>query len=281
MTRTIDRPITFSLAALAVLLPSWIFAAPANADPAAQRAEALALEVADNWIGAANAWQKQLAQEPNDPESYRRRALALSRAGAPYVAQQLARARPELFDDAELYWLAHRAAALTLSFGLAQQAALSGPQRFALTDQSLAEQEAILATYSKSAPTQFDRIVALREREHLHEAVALYAALAQHGAVPPYASIAAAQAYLALRQPERARAILLPLVGPKQGRSESLRAEITLAYALLESGQSDQALALADQLLAETPALAYRGLPGIEQPNADYLYVAVQAALLN
>ena len=30
MTRTIDRPIRFSLAALAVLLPSWIFAAPAK-----------------------------------------------------------------------------------------------------------------------------------------------------------------------------------------------------------------------------------------------------------
>ena len=282
MTQPIFRPIAFSFAAPAVLLPLLVCAAPASANPPVQRAEALALEVADNWIGAANAWQQQLAQEPNDSESYRGRTLALSRAGAPYVAQQLARARPDLFDDAELYWIAHRAAALTLSFGLAQRAALSGPQRFALTDQSLAKQQAILATYPKSAPTQFDRIVALRERERLHEAVALYVAtLAQHGTVPPYASIAAAQAYLTLRQPERARDILLPLVGPKQGRSESLRAEITLAYALLESGQPDPALDLLDQLLAETPTLAYRGLPGIEQPNADYLYVAVQAALLN
>ena len=271
------------LASANALLPSPCNAAAVSADGSKSlRQAALDFEQKELWLDAADAWQRLLLQTPDDPEAYRRRVLALSRVGAAYLAQQQAQQRMALFSSDELYRLAHAAAALTVSFGVAQQVSQNGPQRFGTLDLALAEQVEISHRFGERAPTRFDQLLALRERNDVQGAIALYQKLeAEHVALPPYVRVAAAEAYLVLQQPKRARDLLLPLAqAVNAARGEvTTDASISLGYALLESGQPDAALTLIDALLAATPAKVHRGLAGIETANPDYLRVAVQAAL--
>ena len=167
-------------------------------------------------------------------------------------------------------------------FGVAQQGSQSGAQRFATLELALAEESQITAKFGVRSPTSFDTLLALRERDDMPATVALYQTLRQQQvALPPYATAAAAEAYLVLHQPERAVALLHPLLPARAAARGELKldAAITLAYALLESNQPDDAIALIDQLLAATPQRAHRGLAGIEHANPDYLRLAVQAVL--
>ena len=274
------------LAGIATL--STLFSVPCTAAttaddaPNALRQVAYAFERQQAWLDAAAAWQRLLAVQSDDAEAYRHRVLALSRIGAAYLAQRLAQQRPALFSSDERYGLAHAAAAMTVSFGVAQQFSQNGAQRFGTLDLALSEQTQINQEFGQRAPTRFDELLALRERNQMSAAIALYQTLEnEHIALPPYVKVAAAEAYLVLQQPQRARDLLLPLAQPENVAHGDVTTDagIALGYALLESGQPDAALVLIDQLLAVTPAQSHRGLAGIEAANPDYLRVAVQAAL--
>ena len=273
-----------TLSASAILLgalASCSFPVLAGQSEAALRSDAATYQQHDQWLAAAHAWQQIEDQFPHATDAFKRRALALSKAGAPYLAEQMATEKPDQFNEDERFELAHAAAAMSLNFGHARIAWLSGPQRFQTTDEALDTERRIGQEFGERNPTRFDRLLGLRERECMTEVIALFEGMVkEHIAIPPYVRIAAGIAYLAQHQPEQARDLLVAALTEADPRTELLDSQLALTYAYLEAGQPQLALDLIDRLLAKTPSLLYRRLPGIEQANPDYARIAVQAALL-
>ncbi len=101
--------------------------------------------------------------------------------------------------------------------------------------------------------SQFDRVVALRTRESMAEAVAAWEALLEDELDPPsYVTVAAADALLYLREPERAAELYLAVLDEQPERIETRQ---SLFWAQLEQEDFDAALATIDGL-AGHPDLA-------------------------
>lgn len=101
--------------------------------------------------------------------------------------------------------------------------------------------------------SRFDRVVALRIRESMEETVAAWEALLDDGIEPPvYVSVAAADALLYLREPERAAELYLEVL---DRHPERLATQQSLFWSQLEQEDFDSALATIDSL-AEHPELA-------------------------
>ncbi|GAA4023281.1 poly-beta-1,6 N-acetyl-D-glucosamine export porin PgaA [Actimicrobium antarcticum] len=257
-------------------------AAPTDT-PVAQtlRTRAVNHEQQGEWLAAADLWRRLSALNPGAEDAFRHRVNALSQAGAHHLARQLADEKKHLFSNDERYQFAHKAAALTLGFGKVQRDNQSGAQRFATIDLAIDEQRAIAAEFGEGNPTRFDHLLALRERERNRDALVLFNRMKDDQVpLPLYVRIAAAEAWLTQKQPERARDLLLESLREAGPQSRMPDTELTLAYAYLETEQPDLAIALIDRIVANTPALSNRGLPGIERPNPEYITAAIQAALL-
>jgi hypothetical protein len=203
---------TFS--STAILLGALTASGAQAASPTTEsglRSEAVAYQQQGQWLAAAHSWQQIEELYPATGDAFKQRVLALSRAGAPYLAEQLAAEKPDQFTADERFELAHTAAAMTLNFGHARIAWVTGPKRFETTDQALDTERQIGAQFGERNPTRFDRLLGLRERERMAEVITQFEAMSKEAiAMPPYVRIAAADAYLALHQPERARNLLAP-----------------------------------------------------------------------
>lgn len=231
-------------------------------------------------LKAVTAYQDALRLAPQSRDASRGYAFSLAAAGMPYLAERVAKEHADYFSAEEKRQFAHTAAGRTVIYGEAQINVDHKTPRFATTDAALNENVEVTKLFGEQASTQFDRMVALRDRQQMKEVVHLYQALLAQGvAMPPYAKAAAADAYLYLEQPEKARDLYRAAI------DEANRGDVAdvnswhaaLAYAYSEAEQHEAAIAEADQLLPETPPLANRGIPGIEAPNDDYPYAALLA----
>lgn len=235
-----------------------------------------------DWLLAAATYQDVLRIEPDFRYAFRGRTFALNRAGAFHLASRLAESRPEAFDADELRRLAQDAAARTVVFGQAWAETDDTPTRHAKTDLALDQNAELARQYGDHARTKFDRLVAMRDRARVREAVDLYESLvADQTDVPAYARIAAADAYLHLGQPDAARDLYRAVLGdPENSRAaEAAEWRIALMYAYSEAEQHDEAQALADSVLRDMPALMHKGTAAVEAPNEEYARAALMAAL--
>lgn len=240
-------------------------------------------ELRKEWVQAAGVYQKVLQFNPAFRYAQRGRVFALSQAGMPYLAKRFADLEPGAFDNDEKYRLAHAAAALTIRFGEAQLAAEDKRSRITTIDIALAENADLTRQFGDMPQTKFDRMIALRDRGHMREAVQLYDSLVEANvAIPAYVKLAAADAYLYLEQPETARDLYLEgLQDDSAGdANELLNSRISLVYAYHEAEQQHEAEALADRLLREQPQRIYQGLRGLDAANPDYSQASVLGALL-
>jgi biofilm PGA synthesis protein PgaA len=240
-------------------------------------------ELRREWLLAADAYMEVLKQDPGFRYALRGRVFALSRAGIPQLAKRLADSRPEFFDDEERWRLAHDAAARAIVFGQARIASDDTPLRFTETDAALVWNAEVSRSAEDKTATRFDRLVALRDRTRMREAVELYESLvAAKVAVPSYAKAAAADAYLYLEQPELARDLYLDTlkVGEKPDPNEWMERQIGLMQAYSEAEQHDKAQAAADELIRITPAVLHKGLPGLSAPNPAYTRATLMTALM-
>lgn len=176
----VKTAVLFAVGLGAVLLAPSLQAAP-NADTTAValRLRATEFEHRQSWLEAAATWQRLQELQPEDAEAFRQRVLALGQAGAAHLAYQLSQQCPALFSTDQRFQLAHAAAALTVVFGVAQQASQSGAQRYATLDLALDEERQITAQFGSRRSTSFDAILALRERDSMRATVALYQTLQQ------------------------------------------------------------------------------------------------------
>ncbi len=231
-------------------------------------------------LKAVTAYQDALRLAPQSRDASRGYAFSLAAAGMPYLAERVAKEHADYFSAEEKRQFAHTAAGRTVIYGEAQINVDHKTPRFATTDAALNENIEVTKLFGEQASTQFDRMVALRDRQQMKEVVHLYQALLVQGvAMPPYAKAAAADAYLYLEQPEKARDLYRAAIDEaKRGDVADVNSwHAALAYAYSEAEQHEAAIAEADRLLPETPPLANRGIPGIEAPNDDYPYAALLA----
>lgn len=238
-------------------------------------------EKRNNWLQAATAYQEILRVEPGFRYALRGRASALNAASLPLLAKRLVDDHPEAFSAEEAQRFTHDAAARAIGFGEAQLAVDESPSRFTATDLALQENSAVLQQFGPLSKTRFDRLVALHNRVKMHEVLELYESLrAANIVLPAYAKFMVADAYLFLQQPESARDLYLE--GLKEVSTarpaETLNWQISLMYAYGEAEQYEEANALADRLLGDTPKTTNKGTPGIEAASPDYARVQLLRA---
>lgn len=237
----------------------------------------------DEQLQAAAAYQDAVRLEPQSRDAIRGYAFALDGAGMPYLAERTAGRHPEFFNAEEKRQLAHSAAGTTVGYGEAQIGVDYRIPRFATTDAALQENADVTKQFGEKPVTQFDRMVALRDRQRMTDVVQLYQSLLASGvAIPPYATAAAADAYLYLEQPEMARDLYrLAINDARAGDVANVDSwHVGLAYAYSEAEQHNDAQAVADRLLPATPQFSNRGIPGVEAPNEDYPTASVLAVVV-
>lgn len=228
---------------------------------------------------------------PTDRDAQRGRAFALAKTGAPQLAFHYAQLHADAFSAEETLELQQAAAGRSVKWGELEAQSGLGPRRFDALDRALEQNSEVLASHvgakalaSPSAQrTEFDRIVALRARVRMREAITLYQDLKQRQtAFPAYALAAAADAYLYERQPEQARDLYLQaLTLSKNDRAYPDRGwQLRLFDAYVDANDFAAARTLIEQLEHDVPPIINVGLRGVELDNEFYTQTRVNAARL-
>jgi biofilm PGA synthesis protein PgaA len=234
-----------------------------------------------NFVDEAATYHDILQLKPNDKEALRGRAIAMLRMGAPHLAVKYAKRRPEVFTRDELLNFHQASAGRSIKWGGVEEKAGVGQQRFQSTDKALIKNEVVRTLLSQaheknsrsSHYADFDRIVALRDRVRMQEAIALYQNLKDRQInIPAYALAAVADAYLYQRQPEQARDLYLQALGlNNQDRDYPNREwQLHLFNAYIDEFDFDAARELIDKLVADIPPVLNKGLRGVEVDNEFY-----------
>ena len=239
-------------------------------------AHAEALRAQRQYTQALLTYDRILQIEPANRNAKRNRIFTVARLGAPHRALDLAGQSPGLLTDEELNALRSDRSAITARWGAA--ADQNSPERFASTDLALADNEKLLAEASARARRrlQYDRIVLLRNRYRMREAVQLHDELAKADpAVPAYVQIAAADAWLYLEAPEKARDLYDAAIA--QGDSTNA-AKYGLFYAYNDAEQHQPAIDQIDRMAAEMPQKIRAYSPLTIADNSDYASAVATAA---
>jgi biofilm PGA synthesis protein PgaA len=242
-----------------------------------EEALGLADEAAGDWIPALAAAESILRRTPDASGALALRYRVLVHVGAPHLAAALT---PEsVTTPAER--AATRQDELAFEFRWARDEPRPDRIRAAHLDEVIGRMREAAADPSSAADVRqrvrADLIEALQQRSRSSEAVAEYEALVRDGmTVPPYATGAAADAYLALRQPQRALDLVRSLPA---GAKLPFSLKSTYFYALLESDQPHAAIAWADTVARQEPQYLDADSPGLRSDNPDYVPAQVLAAL--
>lgn len=244
-----------------------------------------------DFVAEAATYQGILDLVPSDRAALRGRAIATLRMGAPQLASHYAQLNADAFSPAELNDFQQAAIGRSIKWGELEARAGVGPQRLQATDKALTESTGLHASHLRAntidSPSgqraQFDRIVVLRDRAQMSEAITAYRDLKDRRVeVPAYALAAVADAYLYQREPERARDLYLQALSlSKNDRDYPNREwQLRLFDAYVDANQFDAARKLIDQLAQEISPLINQGLPGIEVDNEFHAQARVNAARL-
>lgn len=227
-------------------------------------------------IDALALYQRALALEPASIEARDGVRVCLAELGAARAAQDI----PGASDD-EAQRLATDAAAQAIRWAPYPPEDPRDP--LAEARAALATADANLARLPASNVEQhrraaFDRMVALRTLERMTEVIDAAQALERDGAaLPTYAQIALADAWLYLRQPRRAIALYQAALAAQPRNAE---VELSLTYAQLEAEDFDAARKTLAETIAHNPAwLRADGLPQ-PQSNPDRARADVTRALV-
>ena len=236
-------------------------------------------------IGALAAWQAILARDPANRTALRGRIQALDHLGAPQLAATLADRYPGLLSRDERDAVSANRTAHQIRWGTVAADTGRGASRFADIDLALADSDAAgnramdIGTSLTATERQLaiDRIGALHARYRMHDAIALYDALAARPeAMPAYAQSAAASAQLYLEHPEKARDLYRQALATDP---DNVDARIGLFYALTESEEHDAALAEIALAVASTPPTIAAWSPATTIENPAYARVLAARAM--
>lgn len=221
-----------------------------------------------------------------DPDAalyYVEQTLALWRLGAAERALSAVREHPERFEPQIRRQIEADAIAAEIRQAIDRRDRLLTDARPQEADATMAATQRRLDDFIERVPEEdpqhrralYDRVVLLRERVHMPETIAAWQTLPDEPTPPSYVRRAAADAYLAEEQPERALPLyqsLLPDAGPAD-----LTLLIALYYTLISLEDYDGAAEvrdLADEAPVWLPTAAGREpVPNWERVDIDRLLV--------
>ncbi len=238
-------------------------------------------EADQDYAGAFDIYDRILIIDRDNKSARHARVLSLLRLGVPHEALQFARRDTSLFSPEEWNRMLGDQAAIEIRWG--QQPVTDPSQRYRNTDKAielLKNQQKNIT--DKTSPAylrnQFDLMAAYRNRRYMHEAVTLYEQLRKDNVknFPPYVQALVGDAYLSLRQPEKAIALLEKSVDKDP---HNLDAQYSLYYAYLEADRYEQSLTHIDALEDSLPQ--WMSSPGSKekQLNFDKLYAQTIASM--
>ena len=235
-------------------------------------------ETNHNYAAAIAIYDRLLTIQPNHRGAKRGRILALLRLGAPHQALRLAHNNRDLFSPDEWQKMVGDQAAEEIRWG--RLATIDPGKRYQDTDSAikrLQEQYVKITDKASSAAlrNRFDLIAAYHNRRYMHKATALYEQLSVK-TFPPYVQAIVGDAYLMLRQPERATTLLEQSL---KNYPENLDAQYSLYYAYLESGRYKKSLAHIDAFAASLPQWIWPPGSKERQLNIDKLYAQNTASI--
>ncbi len=252
--------------------------------------EALAMlrERQERWSEALGAWQDVLVVDPNFTAAKSAIVFVSSRLGAATLANERAKllGAPTIQDDAQLR-LSQDQTAHQMRHGDVQLALDTGQKRFEWTDRALAANEADRKAAPPSSAREhnamFDRLIALRDRVRMDEAITLYEEIKRRNLkVPAYSLAAVADAYLYNKKAFEARDhYLMALDAVKQGGGKTVDEwEFSLIYAYLECEQWQAASDLLDEMLVRIKPFRSYKTP-LQADNPGFARARVMRALLD
>ena len=235
-------------------------------------AEGYAWRRAGDPYQALAAYTEALKLAPTNQELRTEMATVLQGEGAPYGAAEIAGTTPSIAADE---------AAAMVRWGA--QVRPSDPlHRFDGTDAALARLDTLLAALppppaeaAKRRQLRLDRLVALRDRVRMKEAVEEGDALRTEAPLPQYAEEAYADALLYLRRPEDALAAYRRILAADPN---SVVAQYGQFYSAVELEDFVTAYATIDSLVGDEPTWRdYQGDP-TRYPNSERVSAEVTAA---
>ena len=234
----------------------------------------------NEYLNALRVYDRLLDLEPGLKSAQKKRILVLDAAGASHLALDLAKKSPGLFTEKDMLGLEANAAAFDVRWG--GMAAEKEAERFVGTDQALLELGRLITNLESMDPVpakdlrrvRIDRLVALRNRLWMTEAIDQYTQLQREGAtLPPYALSAAGDAYLYLECPERARDLYLQALQQQPGDFET---EMSLFYAYIDLDDFPAAFAIIDRMNRDQAPWLKK--PGVKTPVSNPQKLQTQSA---
>jgi biofilm PGA synthesis protein PgaA len=193
-----------------------------------------------------------LELKPDHAGAQRKRTLLVADLGAPNLALQLSALAPQAFSKDDAIKLNADAAASLIRSGETRDE--RDPARYAETDAALdllQETAAQNPDRAQAMRLRFDRVLALRNRARMQEAVNEFEQLrADKVEVPAYVSTAAADAYLYLEHPERSRDLYKQSL---RTDADNVDVKQGLFYSYVDLDDFPNAFATIDKLSKEQP----------------------------
>jgi len=229
---------------------------------------------------ALKTYDRILSRQPDHRGALRGRIMTTLKLGAPHQAAEIAAKHPDVLNKQDWQAINGDKAATAIRWG--RLATTDIKQRYNDTDKAIAMLEQQLEDMpdpiaSAAVRTRLDLLVAYRERRHMKKAVAQYEQLhSKNIQFPAYALVAAADAYLYIRQP----VIAIDLLEKALTQTPyNFDAGILLFYAYIESEDFDAALQHVDSLVEQQADWYTR--PGAlkRQANPEKLQAKIIAAL--
>lgn len=222
-------------------------------------------------IGAAlKAYGEAIRLSGGNPGVRREAAGVLIDAGAPWGAAAIAGSTPPI---------AAQQVGAIVRWG-AEIRPTDPARRFEGTDAALARLDALLARTPPQEKAlrrslRIDRLVALRDRVRMKEALEEGEALSAEGPLPAYAEQAYADALLYTRRPEEARAAYGRVLAQSP---KDVQARYGTFYAAVELDDFTTAYAVIDSLVNDEPVWRYYQNDPTRHDNPDRAYAETTAA---
>jgi len=225
------------------------------------------------------SYDEILARDPNHRDALRGKIFAVQRLLLPEQALAIASAHPEILTRDEIGQIRTDWAAVKVRW--ANQTATDKSLEDYPIDEVFADISAASEQFADNEAVQrrtsFDRIVALRSRQRMVEAVVEYELIASTTEnIPAYVLGAAGGAYLSLRQPKKAEELLSKAL---QQDPNNFRLNQDLFYVYVDLEQHRRAQELAEKLRLGQPV--WRQMPGsrVIKSNPQRMSAEITAGL--
>jgi len=247
--------------------------------PGVLEARLYLMQKAGRQLESLSVYDELLATDPQNNQALRNKTLLLRSLLLPEQALAIAQQHPGLLSQEEILGL--EADRMALSIRNAARTPYPPPDERRGSEQAVARLNQYLAEVPPGSTIhrklRYDRLVALADRNRSEEAVQEYESLlAESAQLPAYVRFSAARAYLHVRQPEKALALLDGCLEENPG---SVDVQIQRIHALGALERHEEAMEIADLLLRNTPE--YQQLPGslVRKPNDQRVQAEIRAIL--